>query len=180
MDWVFDHLQILILVAVAVAGILKQLKKVPEAGSGGRSASIGPEAEERTRRIQEEIRRRVMERRGLAPVAPRPGEEEEEARPFPPAPPMIEEIRPVRVEPSPDATALAEARIAAELKRQQEMLERVRALEATQRSRAAVVAAAAVKATEPAEGRLPDLRSRGGLRRAILLREILGPPVGLR
>src|SRR5208283_5449371 len=138
MEWILDHLQILILVAIAVAGILQRFKKTAEGEEPRRSMPGAPGDEERTRRIQEEIRRRIMERRGLVPVARQTDDDAEEPRPFPAAPPMIEEIRPVRVEPPPDVASLAEARIAAELKRQQEMVVRVRELEAAKRSRAAM------------------------------------------
>ena len=90
MDWVFDHLQILFLVAIAVVAILQRLKKTVAGEGAPRPASATPAEEERTRRIQEEIRRRIMERRGLAPLPPVAGAEEEERYPFPAAPPMIE------------------------------------------------------------------------------------------
>jgi hypothetical protein len=177
MDWVLNNLQILFLVAIAVVAILQRLKKAPEGEESRRTAPATAEEEERTRRIQEEIRRRIMERRGLVPAAPQSGDDGEEARPFPSAPPMIEEIRPVRVEPPP--VVVVDPKIAVELKRQQEMIERVRQLEAATRLRAAMATVSTV-AAEPVDRSLPDLQSRGGLRRAILLREILGPPVGLR
>ena len=176
MEWVLNHIQILFLVAIAVVGILQRLKKPTEAEEARRATPTTAQ-EERTRRIQEEIRRRIMERRGLAPAAPRSDDDAEESRPFPAAPPMIEEIQPVRVEPPIPVAALADGKIAAELKRQQEMAERVRELEAAKRSRATMVATAVA---EPADQSLPELLSRGGLRRAVVLREILGPPVGLR
>ena len=178
MDWVLNNLQILFLVAIAVVAILQRLKKAPEEEEAGRTAPATAEEEQRTRRIQEEIRRRIMERRGLVPAAPQSGDGGEEARPFPSAPPMIEEIRPVRVEPPPEV-AESDAKIAAELKRQRDMIERIRQLEEATRLRAAP-APVPTLAAEPADRSLPDLQSRGGLRRAIVLREILGPPVGLR
>jgi hypothetical protein len=120
-----------------------------------------------------------MERRGLTPV----DSDEEEPRAITAAPPMIEEVRPLRVEPpSRVAAAAAEAKIAAELKRQQEMVERVRALEAARRSKAVLTppVPAGAAAGDSGQQLLPDLRSGSGLRRAIMLREILGPPVALR
>jgi hypothetical protein len=177
MEWVLDHIQIVFLVAIAVAGILQRLKKAPQGDEARRTAPATAQEEERTRRIQEEIRRRIMERRGLAPAAPLSGDDAEEPRLFPAAPPMIEEIQPARVEPPFPVAALADGKIAAELKRQQEMADRVRELEAAKRSRATMIATAVA---EPADRSLPDLHSRGGLRRAVVLREILGPPVGLR
>jgi len=117
-----------------------------------------------------------MERRGLAPAAPRSDDDAEESRPFPAAPPMIEEIQPVRVEPPIPVAALADGKIAAELKRQQEMAERVRELEAAKRSRATMVATAVA---EPADQSLPELLSRADYAG----RYVKGdpwPPVGLR
>jgi hypothetical protein len=71
---------------------------------------------------------------------------------------------------------------AAEFRRQQEMIERARALETARRSRVekAATASAAIAVAEGPDRRIPDLRSRPGLRRAVILREILGPPIGLR
>jgi hypothetical protein len=181
MEWILNNLQILFLVAIAVTAILQRLKKAHEGEEAPRTAPATPGDDERTRRIQEEIRRRIMERRGLAPAAPQSGDDREGPRPFPAAPPMIEEVRPVRVE-APPVVAAADAKIAAELKRQQEIVERIRQLETAKRSRVAAVSPGSVSTAvaEPADRSLPDLQSRSGLRRAIMLREILGPPVGLR
>jgi hypothetical protein len=184
MEWALDHLQVLIFVAIAVAAVFQRLKKANDgAGAGPAAAPADPEEEARTRRIQEEIRRRIMERRGLAP-SPQPasGTAPEPPR-FPTAPPLIEEVRSYRVEPPAEAAAEAPdvQRAAAELKRQQELAERVRELDAARHARAAVATESAKIALEAAANRpLPDLRSPSGLRRAIVLREVLGPPVGLR
>ena len=183
MEWVLDHLQILFLVAIAVMAILQRLKKAAGNAESGPAAQVDPEEEARTRRIQEEIRRRIMERRGLAPAEPQARDITSQPTPFPAAPPMIEEVRRFRVEPPPVATADAEAvrRAAAELKRQQELNERIRELDAARRARAATAAEPArISLAAPADQHLPDLHSHTGLRRAIVLREILGPPVGLR
>jgi len=183
MDWVLDHLQILIFVAIAGAAVLQRFKKATGQAESGSAKPVDPEEEARTRRIQEEIRRRILERRGLAPAAPPVGERAPQPASFPAAPPLIEAVRQFRVEPPAEAAApsLEAQRAAAELKRQQELAERIRALESSRRVRATVAAESAASAMAAAADRpLPDLRNHAGLRRAILLREILGPPVGLR
>jgi hypothetical protein len=177
MEWIFEHLQALFFIAIAVVAILQRLKKSGQEESTPRS-QVAPEEEERTRRIQEEIRRRIMERRGPAPAR----QPAEERRPFPPAPPMIEEVRPLRVEP-PSLVEISDGvDDSAEYRRQQDLIERARVAEAARRSRAAIAgpAPAAVAGAEHSEQLIPGLHDRSGLRRAIVLREILGPPVGLR
>src|SRR5258707_706236 len=70
MDWILNHLQLCIAVAGAIAYWINQQR----AAAAGRSeqkdltAQARPPAEdlERTRRIQEEIRRKIAERRGGA------------------------------------------------------------------------------------------------------------------
>lgn len=96
---------------------------------------------------------------------------------------MIEEVRPVVVEPP---SLEAEESSAApsylrEVERQQQMLARLRELETARPANAPrAPAAVAAPVAEPAS-RLPaDLRTPAGLRRAVVLREILGPPVGMR
>jgi hypothetical protein len=180
MEWVLNNLQILFLVAIAVVAIMQRLKKATGEADSRPAAPADPDEEARTRRIQEEIRRRIMERRGLVPA----GAPAAENAPVPMAPPMIEEVRPIRMEYPATAAAEtpADRRLAAELKRQQELNDQVRELVDARRMRQTAVAtesartALAASAARP----LPDLRSHAGLRRAILLREILGPPVGLR
>lgn len=153
---------------------------------------------ERTRRIQEEIRRKIAERRSgrLPPTIPsRPTE-----RPL--APPVLA--------PRPVARAdgglrerlgrkLAELRekaeAAAAAQRKQEQVETQRRVQATEQVAAqrrvadAVVArdALAVKkevaivAAKPLPNRWrAELRDPASVRRAMVLREILGTPVGLR
>jgi hypothetical protein len=177
MNWVIDNLQVLIFVAIAIAAIVQKLKKAEKGNEPPRPAPGSPEEAENTRKIQEEIRRRIMERRGLAPTTPG----REEARPIPVAPPMIEMVRSLRVEPPP-AVSPTLADEAAEYKRQQDMLEMVRALEAGKRTQRAApaIASVATAASDSQERSLPALRNRIGLRQAVVLREILGPPVGLR
>jgi len=88
-----------------------------------------------------------------------------------------------RPEPVPVAAATNTAAI---LERQREMEEQMRALAEAKREaqrKAAVVAAHQAEAAKvsPARGDLlTDLRGARNLRRAVVLREVLGPPVAMR
>jgi len=178
MDWVFDHLQILILIAVAVAAVLKKLKPAGSAAPGPARAAEDPEQAERTRRIQEEIRRRILERRGAASPPPL----SVEPVPGPPtlmeAPPMIEEVRPVVLPPPDTGTGEPPAATpaAAGTAGLEAALSQLQQLEMARSARTAEATVTAFAVTEQSLG-LPD---RSSLRRAVVWREILGPPVGLR
>lgn len=195
MDWIFENLQLIIVVAGSIAYWLNQRKREKEGqdadydGDGVPEVKGAPQTEafeeaERTRKIQEEIRRKILERRGGAAPAPVPV-------PTVPAPSMQEyreepewmgEGPPPRTAPPP----LDEAVLA----RQRALQEQIYALEAR---RAATKAQAAAKGFPAAEGvqtgtrpyaELPALvtalKQPAALRQAIILREILGPPVALR
>jgi hypothetical protein len=182
MDWLLNHPQVLVAVAIAVVAILQKLKQArPQETAGEAPARDGQEAE-RTRRIQEEIRRRIVERRGLMPAPPPAPDSGEEAPEFPEPPPMFEEVRPVMVGPPLQAMdAAAAPGYSRELERQQQMLARLRELETARPARAGIVPATGEAPVTAAANRLPaDLRTPAGLRRAVVLREILGPPVGMR
>lgn len=157
----------------------KVARKISESPAGSRTpAGFDPAESERTRRIQEEIRRKIAERRGqAAPVEPMsraepsPTEWTTEPESPPPEPPPL------------DSTA-------AVLERQQELADQMQALETArllEQRKAAVVADTArneaerVAAVVAMRGALlADLRTRPTARRAILLREILDRPVALR
>jgi hypothetical protein len=181
MDWIVEHLQVLFFVAIAIVAILQKLKVVRPGENPPGEPQAGPEDTERTRRIQEEIRRRIMERRGLVPLAPPPQEVAEATQDSPP--PIIEEVRPVVVARAPMVSAEVEATTSAsqEFERQQQLIGQFRELEASRRaSTVTVPGSMAAEVAAPVYRMLPDLRSPRGLRRAIVLREVLGPPVGLR
>ena len=156
----------------------------------------------RMREIQERIRKKIAERRGGAapPATLAPGESR--PRPTGAAPPPVagpldpfggpahrEGLRRIfqPPEPPPIAPAPADAEI---LERQEKLAAEMRALETARRT---AVRSAAQFATEQSGGGaqmaasaavragwLTDLRDPKTLRRAIVLREILGAPVGLR
>jgi hypothetical protein len=166
-----------------------------------RPAVQDPEAAERTRRVQEEIRKKIAARRAGAPgQAPaQPG-----TTPASRVPPLV---RPTSVPPidtfggpmrgvpkvkEPVAARQAvpelDAETAAIIERQRQLAEQMQALEAAKRAqqqRAGEIGAArsVVPATSGAQVRrevVAELRDPHALRRAIVLREVLGAPVGLR
>jgi hypothetical protein len=175
-----------VIFAIAVASVLRNVAKAMRNAAQQQPptrspADFDPEVAARTRRIQEEIRRKIAERRGLVvPTEPAPSPEPEEMY----EPPVIH-VESTPVEPAYAATQ------AAIMERQQQLSDQMRALEASrvaQLRKAAHVAAADAAVVE--SGRdvamgsradfLGDLRDPGTLRRAFVLREVLGPPVGLK
>lgn len=182
MDWLLDHPQVLFAIAIVIAAILQKLKQSGRGKTAGEASAMDPQEAERTRRIQEEIRRRIMERRGLMPAPPPAPASVEEAPEFPEPPPMFDEVRPVMVEPPWQAMNTAAAPgYSRELERQQQILQRLRELETARPALAGTTSATVEAPVSAPANRLPaDLRTPAGLRRAVVLREILGPPVGMR
>lgn len=200
-EWILDKLPVLIFVAVFVAQIVRGLFKAREA-----QAEAAPRHDEIDEaRRAEEIRRRIAERRA-GRTAPEPAAEpppvivrrDPTAIPLPdplggPLKRMLEELeKQVRPEPEPvPAPPVMQQRANAELERQQKLAEELRALEESRmlaKRRAAQLATANTAAsnssagqTTAARGRLlDDLRDPESLRRAFVLREVLGPPLALR
>ena len=178
----FLPLLFFIFVGVSIARNVLRVARRLNSQEPPRPGELDPDLAERTRRIQEEIRRKIAERRGLLPPAPAP-------LPEPMGEPPIVMVEDDPAESAP-VTAPA-ATHAAILERQQQLADQMRALERARETaqRRAGEFAAAVQAEAATEmGQLAgsnrellaDLREPAGLRRAIVLREILGPPVGLR
>ncbi|MBK8478268.1 MAG: hypothetical protein IPL39_18810 [Opitutaceae bacterium] len=191
MRWIFENPQLLLLIAGAVAYWLNERRKLKETKQEMEQELArepgDDEMAERTRRIQEEIRRKIEERQGTARPPDLPGTVRRTPPPMPAAPPALAPAAPVVV--------IAEAGTgAAELERvmeqQRHYAEQLRALESLSRTAPTPVNVAAVSAfaAEPAVpassgralGLLEGLRDRDGLRRAIVLREILGPAKALQ
>jgi hypothetical protein len=211
MKWLIQNLGFVIVATIVAISFLRGIFRAAKGGGDvppRPRATVDPEAAERTRRVQEEIRRKIAERRAAA-AAERPLGDigRSESRPdyvppllprtrIPPVDPFggpmrrivkkLEEAAERRFEPTDD-TAEREA-----LERQQKLEEQLRALEVTrlaQQRRAADIAAAGRRRNEaivPIElggpaGRLrQQLRDPRELRRVVVLREILGAPVALR
>jgi hypothetical protein len=212
MSWVIDHLGLIIFLAIAYSVVRKVKNFLRQAGEQTERharmrpiANVDPEEAQRVRQIQEEIRRKIAERRGgdqRAMGTPRT------ATALPP--PLV---RPAGIPPTDPfgggavgrAFAELERRMqpavqaeipppmpsqSAQLERQMQLAEQLRVLEETRAltARRATQTSAALK-TEAESGRgmravsrgnlLADLRDARSLRRAFVLREVLGPPVGL-
>lgn len=203
MDWIGEHfLQIIIALAAAIAAYVNNRKKekngepadfdgdgIPDNRDGQfEPARMDMDEAERTRRIQEEIRRKIAERQaGTQPVPPL-------VAPRPVAQPIPEVVKrqyepPAAPPPLPQkmsAGARAD-RDAEVLERQRLLEEQMRALEArrAEHKRQAVEAVAPAYRTPvaPKSGGpdlLADLHAPGGARRAWILREVLGTPAGLK
>jgi hypothetical protein len=189
MNWILEHVQVLIAIAAAITYMISRgHAEKPDAADRPGTPAEQKQAE-RTRRIQEEIRRKIAERRGgggdVPSLDPFGGPLRRMAR-------QLEEAAAAARQPEPPP----ELETKAVLARQQRLAEEMRILEAareSERRRAADIArrqaAPALRsAREAVSGLAPsaratlltDLRGPQGLRRAVLLREILGPPVGLK
>jgi hypothetical protein len=184
MDWIFDNFQFVIAIAAAFAWWLnKRRESTAEEDEGEAPPPLAPhghdaEAEARARRIQEEIRRKIAERRTLPPVATPPIEipQWQRSEHVPEPPPLVVEQR---YDPA-----------AAVLEQQRLLTERLRAVDAARQKAAAIRVGAprvnlpatvtAVAQNAKATSLAASLRNLPEVRRAILMREILGTPKGLQ
>jgi len=204
MNWIFEHMQLVVLVGGAIAYWLNQRRKAKEEAEAMRELesqqasrpapaqmSVNDEAE-RVRRIQEEIRRKILERAGGAVPKPQP----------PPMPAVrvekeiAREQAPVQARTPAKSDAYVQASSTdqtmsldqAILERQQQLAEQLRELDIQRRhtvgkAEAFAEKTAAVMAASDTAVRgsvLADLRNPVSVRRAIVLREVLSTPVGLR
>ncbi len=195
MDWIFDNLQILIAAGAGIAYWLNQRNEAKEAEEQAREEEFvtddyeAAEDEARARKIREEIRRKIAERSGGSgpvvinePVEVPPPLFE---RPFQETPPVADpyahdewrEEPPVVVGPSAEEQAV--------LERQKRLEERMKELAAqrTQTKNRVETVSRKRKPSSSSQGMRSlrdDLRETGSLRRAIVLREVLGPPVSMK
>lgn len=184
MDWLLDHIQFVIAFAAAFAWWLN--KRRENAASEDEEDAPPPIAMDaspaedaaRARRIQEEIRRKIAERRTLPPVAPPPVIMPDWTRSEP-----VEMDPPMRAEPRFDPAA-------AILEQQRQLEEKLRLIEDTRRNAEAlraqvpllkvILSVSAVGRRIPPNRLAANLHNKSDLRRAVVLREILGPPKGLQ
>lgn len=206
MRWFLEHIQVVIAVAGIIAWWINQRRREKEGqsadydgdGTPERNPGTEPYDDDQARRVREDIRRKIAERRGLAtppalapeppPVVPMPASREEAPPPVfqDPLQDMLKELQrrlaPV-VEP---ATPPPEPEIdRAALERQREIEARYRELEA--RRARTLAQAEAIRIEQPSTAPttsgaawLVELRNAKNIRHAIIARELLGPPAGLR
>ncbi|HXC02541.1 MAG TPA: hypothetical protein VNU49_07790 [Opitutaceae bacterium] len=183
MDWILNHLFIVVFVAIGVANMLAKAKKAGarQRPSQPARSSLDPDTTERTRRVQEEIRRKIAERAGRLPVSP-----PTPAGPSSPPPRqnIFQELARQMAETKRVAEMQARAQADAEAQAQQRIQDeqKSRELDEARRTLQMEQPAAADGATDVSarDKLLADLRAPDSLRRAWLLREILGEPVGLQ
>jgi hypothetical protein len=193
MDWIKDNLQLIFIVGGAIAWWLNQRKQQAEdenAPPPRETTFEDPELADRTRRIREEIQRKIEERaRGYSEPVHEPATID-----YDNPPPVIVRHEPTRQAP-PVVPARASfdrqaaARHAEILEQQASLNERLKRAEemksaAQRRAAYAITVAAgdeAKRAREKSRATLAeDLRNPEALRRAFVMREILGPPVALK
>lgn len=188
MDWALKHLQLIIAIAGAAAWWLNQRRQAKMTGEEPRKEVTfdDPELAERTRRIREEIQRKIEQRaRGYVNEQPTlPHNEPAEPPPIlrqvvmmrPPEPPMSRAA----------AAKLEDVRTAGILEQQAALVEQLRQageIKAAAMSRTqfeSQISSGGQAAAVARSALVDDLRDPDALRRAFILREILGPPVALR
>jgi hypothetical protein len=191
MRWILSNIPLLAFLFI-VFSIVRAIRRAQQLSQEHKADGGETEEQRRVREIQERIRRIAAERRGQrVPVA---------------LPPVVQSAEPVpafggtmrrvlaelerRIE-THIPTPASQATIGAEMERQEQLAEQLRVLEEARTN-------AERRAKEVAAGKLEDARSESailratrnqvledlkdpqGLRRAFLLREVLGTPVGLR
>ncbi len=194
MDWLLNHLFVLFIVAAAVANMVQKAKK---AGTQQPARNVlDADATERTRRVQEEIRRKIAERAGRTLGETQSATQSSVVGPasVPPSRNIFQELARQMAEAKKTVEMRERAQAVVEAKSQpqvvagqeaRELAEAQHTLQRQQRTEATAVAynAADLKAVAVNAARdrlLADLREPDSLRRAWVLREILGTPVGLR
>lgn len=186
MDWLFDNLGKLAPVVIFIIYMISSLKKK----GGEEEEAFDPEAAERARRIQEEIRRKILERqRAGSPATGRPPVERPVYREEPEvvyrAPEPVRREAPVRsVEPTPwvDLDSDSSSDRYDELQKQLAAAEKLR--DSTMSKAAAFGSRVPVLGSRPQSDLQRSLRaglaSPDSLKTSVLLMEVLGKPVGLR
>lgn len=207
MRWIFENVGFLVFVFIAIS-MARAIRKAMQQQEAHEATTDETEEQRNLRRIREGIRRKIAERRGGAtPAEPPPfmADTPPPARrsmlPLPlPTPPLEPFGGPAkresteferRVPPKVFSAPLPVATDVAAVVRQEELAEQMRVLEESRllaKRRAAEIAAMKQADADSETGTLAtsravllaDLREPQSLRRAFVLREVLGAPVALR
>lgn len=184
LDWLLNNLTKVAAVIFVIASIIRSLRQSREDNPTPPPMEGDLEQERREREVREKIRRRISERQGGAPASAPPvvvsAPAEAQFRTEPSAPSPV--VSPAAVKP---------VSLAAEMERQQRLADELRRLQenkALAARRAAHLAAEKSAAAQSSSALrrdardelLADLQQPTSLRRAFLLREVLGTPAGLR
>lgn len=208
LKWILQNLEIVAVVVLFVFQALRAMLKQRKATEERQAEPRDYDEERRVREVQEQVRRQIAARRGEQAAPPAPPvltRDVEDMRPVPrtettqmpepfggPLGRMLEELQRKAQQHAPPQLPPVLARSStAELERQQRIAEELKAAEESRlsaRRRAAHLAAAreAESQSEPAlrvaahDRLLTELRDVHSIRRAIVLREVLGTPVGMR
>lgn len=195
LQWMLDNAFAVVIVGGVLLQLLQALMKkkdgqqMPTAEEQPKEYEFeDPELAERTRKIREEIQRKIAQRqRGEvdqnAEEVPAPVAYEPEA-----PPPLIREVVAQRTVMTAATGTRLDTQRHAEILEQQaawtEKLQEVQRMKASALKRTEFETATAdhsqAARTVSRVGVLDDLRSPTALRRAFILREVLGPPVALR
>lgn len=187
MNWILDHFQLVIAAAGGVAWWLKQHRQAQagaEAPPPHQEATFAdPALAERTRKIREEIQRKIEQRaRGYASERPRPPRREPAPPPLPGqetvvTPAMLRRAATQVEAPGQTGVPPQPAAPAEQLRQADEMKP-----SSARRVRFETDIADQARTAAGTEGGTlgDDLRDPVTLRRAFILREVLGPPVALR
>ncbi|MCH6258123.1 hypothetical protein MLD52_16295 [Puniceicoccaceae bacterium K14] len=192
MDWLFDNLGKFVPLLIGLFYFISSLNK----DKSEEEAEQSPEAQERARRIQEEIRRKILERQGDAKQQSG-GPLEEAMEEKPPIvfyeeeryDPMVPEL-PREAVPAPTPEFIPEYEAPSQLDRYEEQRREVaQKLEDARRlkEKLANQKASRVGKNINRSGKLntpltlrESLYEKQSLRNAIILKEVLGEPVGMR
>lgn len=178
MDWIFDHFQIVVLVLIGIGSMLKSAWEAKKRRELENATDYDPVDHVP---IEED---QSYRKGGPRPMVPPP-------LPAEATPPELPRRR--RAPKAPAVEYVASEEAAAILRQQQDLADHFRQLrEAKDRVRTSTSGGAAATRARVAGKGVPQaasaatpslrrqLRDPGQLRRAVILREILGPPVGLR
>jgi hypothetical protein len=210
LKWILQNLEIVAVIVLFIAQMVRAMLKSRKTGEPRESVPQDYDEERRIREVQEQVRRQIAARRGEQPSTATPPvltPQMDEPPPVPrtettqmpepfggPLGRMLEELQrkaQQQSRPEPPPQVVVARTSTAELERQQRIAEELRIAEEHKliaRRRAAHLAAdqEAAAQSEPAlrvaahDRLLSELRDVHSIRRAIVLREVLGTPVGLR